>query len=328
MNQFQRCYSFNSLLLVLCILTGYLEGGPANGKISDRYVTVRTNYDLANNYQLGNQLFCIATALAYAWEHNFILVFPFLKESGANRRYNREHIFFRLDTVCPREIQTIYYDMSWKYKPIPIFDKDLMLVGPFMSWRYFHQYREQILDIFSPSSDILSYLYAKYGELIENPHTVGVHVRTFDKNTHASIPFVGLTYFGLAMEHFPAHSIFVIFSDRIKWCEKHFKEKFPQRNFIFIEGNDHIQDLFLLSKMHNHILSNSTFSWWAAYLNAHPHGRVCVPEKWFAPCFEALLDDIYLPEWIRIPHDIFKDLYPEDMYWYDEKSQSVDNVSN
>lgn len=308
------------LLLVLVFLTGWKEA-PV------KYVSVRTNFDLANNYQLGNQLFCIATTLAYGWDNHFTPIFPFLNEPGANREYNRQHIFFRLDTSLPVTFHQIHYDMSWKYNPIPKFKRNVMLVGPFMSWKYFHHYRRQILDILAPSTEILNYLHSKYGELIDNPSTVGIHVRTMDKSTHASIPFAGLTYFELAMEHFPESSLFVVFSDRINWCKKNFKEKFPEKHFIFIEGNDHIQDFFLLSKMHGHILSNSTFSWWSAYLSEESH-LVCVPEKWLAPIFGAVMEDLYLPEWIKVPHDIFNDPYPKDMYHYDEKSQSVDNISN
>lgn len=311
--------------ILLCLLV-LISSGQAEARV--KYVSVRTNYELGNNYQLGNQLFCIATALAYAWDHDFKAVFPFLNEPGANREFNRERIFFRLDTHLPRKIDTTHYDMSWRYHLIPPFRKDVMLIGPFMSWKYFHHHRGKILDIFAPSSDVLNYLCEKYGPLIENPNTVGIHVRTNDKITHPAIPFPGLTYFELAMEYFPKNSVFVVFSDRINWCKKNFIDKFPEKHFIFIEGNDHIQDLFLLSKMRSHILSNSTFSWWAAYLHEDLHHPVCVPEKWLAPIFNAEMDDIYLPEWIKIPHDIFNDPYPEDMYWYDEKSQSVDNVSD
>lgn len=290
-----------------------------------KYVSVRTNYTLGNNYQLGNQLFCVASTLAYAWDHDYIPLFPFLNEPGANRPYNRDKIFFRLDTSS-KKIRKTYYDMSWSYHPIPNFERDILLVGPFMCWKYFHHHRKEILNLLAPSEAVLDYLHAKYAELILNPHTVGIHVRTNDINTHQAFPFPGLTYFELAIENFPNDSLFVVFSDRINWCKKNFSMRFPEKNFIFIEGNDHIQDLFLLSLMQNHILSNSTFSWWGAYLHEGTH-KVCVPEIWFAPIFEAVLEDICLPEWIIIPHDNFQAPYPVDMYWYDEKSQSVDNVS-
>jgi hypothetical protein len=292
-----------------------------------RYVSVRTDFDLKNAYQLGNQFFCIATALAYAWDRKFTPVFPFLNEPGGNRAYNRDHVFFRVNSSETRKIEKVHFDMAWRYKKIPKFKEDILLVGPFCSWKYFHHRRDQILKIFAPSAIVLEYLHHKYGELIHRPNTVGVHVRTADAAVHKYIPFVGLRYFELAMEHFSSNNLFVICSDRINWCKKHFAEKFPDKKFVFVEGNTHVQDFFLLSMMKNLILSNSTFSWWAAYLNTHPTLKVCVPERWLSPEFQANLDDYYLPEWIRIPHDILKETYPEDMYLYDEKSQSLDNPS-
>lgn len=310
---------FKSISLLLIALLGALEG------VS--YVSVRTNYTLGNHYQLGNQLFCIATGLAYGWDHDMTPVFPFLDEPGANRTYNREHMLFRIDTVLPKKIRKTYYDMSWSYKPIPHFRKDVMLIGPFMSWKYFHHHRPEILKLFAPSEAIENYLYEKYEALIADPRTVAIHMRSSDKRTHPAIPFPGLGYFEKALCYFPDDSVFVVFSDRINWCKKHFPESFPDKHFIFIEGNDHIQDLFLLSKMRHHIISNSTFSWWGAYLHEGEH-TVCVPEIWLAPIFGSVLEDICLPEWIVIPHDPFSTPYPIDMYWYDIKSQSVDNVSN
>ncbi len=289
-----------------------------------KYVTVRTDFELKNSYQLGNQFFCISTALAYAWDNHFIPVFPFLNESGGNRQYNRDHIFFRLKATNPKPIQTFYYDMSWSYKPIPIYKNDLCLVGPFNSWRYFDHHREQLKQLFAPSAEVETYLQNKYGDLLSQPNTVGVHVRTSDRKTHPHIPFPGLQYFEKAMEYFPHDSLFVVFSDRINWCKKKFPECFPNKTFIFIDDN-HLHDLFLLSKMHNHIISNSTYSWWAAYLSPHTNHTVLVPDGWLGPSFNASVEDFYLPEWIRVPHDLFSEPYPEDMYWYDQKSKSLDN---
>lgn len=205
-------------LLALILATCPLEG--------TKYVTVRTNHTLGNNYQLGNQLFCIAAALAYGWDHNFTPVFPFLNESGANREYNRDKLFFRLDVTLPVRIRKSYYDMSWSYKPIPHFRDDIALIGPYMSWKYFHHYRKEILKLFAPSNEIETYLLEKYADLIANSDTVAIHVRTSDKRTHPAIPFPGLGYYEKAMQHFPDESLFVVFSDRINWCKKHFPSDF------------------------------------------------------------------------------------------------------
>lgn len=275
----------------------------------------------ANNGQLANQLFCVATTLAYAWDNDLIPVFPFLNTPDAGKSFNRDHIFFRLNTMQAPKSLSRYTNRKIDYIPIPS-AKDVFLDGPFFSWRYFHHRREKLLEILAPSETILSYLHNKYADLITLPNTVAIHVRTTSHSVHKnSFPFPGLNYFELAISHFPEDSIFVVFSDRIKWCKKNFSERFPDKTFIFIEGNNHIQDLFLLSMMKHHILSNLTFSWWGAYLNTNPEQIVYVPAR--QAWRQWPIKDYYLPEWNVIEKDFSKDPYPADMYDYDKASTSL-----
>lgn len=280
----------------------------------------------SNRGQLANQMFCVASTLAYAWDNDLIPVFPFLNADDANKSYNRDHIFFRIDaSPCPKSL-TYYTNRKIDYKPIPPL-KDVFLNGPFFSWKYFHHHREKILEVFAPSESVLDYLYAKYADIISLPNTVGVHVRTTSREVHNStFPFPGLKYFELAMANFPEDSIFVVFSDRINWCKKNFTERFPDKTLIFIEDNNHIQDLFLLSMMKHHILSNLTFSWWGAYLNTNPDQIVYVPFRLARKNWP--LEDYYLPEWNIIPYDSIDEPYPADMYLYDESTKSLHEMNN
>lgn len=279
--------------------------------------------------QLGNQMFCVATTLAYAWDNNLKPIFPFLNEHDANKSYNRDRIFFRLDTSnYPRAFKHVIRNYSMSYIPIPPSLGDLFLDGPFFAWKYFHHHREELIQVFRPSDQILDNLYAKYGDLIANPNTVAIHVRTTSKHIHEHIsPFPGLKYYELAMKEFPPDSLFVVFSDRIKWCKKNFAEKFPDKTFVFIEGNDHIEDLFLMSLMKHNILSNFTYSFWGAYLNENPNKKVKAPLRQYRPPLVWPIQDFYLPEWDVIPYDPINDSYPEDMYWYDEKSTSLNEAN-
>ena len=126
------------------------------------------------------------------------------------------------------------------------FKKDLLLEGFFQSWKHFHHYRDQILEVFSPLKEDLSYLENKYKDLIDRQDTVAVHVRTYSSLLHrTSHPFVGLEYYQRSFDQFPNETLFVVFSDRIEWCKIHFPAF--GKNIVFIDGNDHIQDLYLFS---------------------------------------------------------------------------------
>lgn len=270
---------------------------------------------------LGNQLYEISTTLAYAWDHGAIPVFPDLNNSNYHLPVHRHKIFFRLDSSSPpRPFSTSYQEISWFSSEDLPFRPDQRLIGYFQAWRRFDHYRDRLLEVFAPSDTILSYLNQKYGKLISRPNTVGVHVRTFNATLHASKihPFMGMEYYAKAMAMFPPDTIFVIFSDRINWCKKHFPKL--KRPCVFIEGNDEIEDFFLMSMMKHQIMPNSTFSWWAAYLNKNPDKIVIGPTSLQHPDLFAFPlrqpNDFYLPEWVLVEPN-YSEPYPADMTDYD-----------
>jgi len=283
--------------------------------------------------QLGNQLFEIATTLAYAWDYDVEPYFSSLNEPRYTKPYNKEHLFFRLNTEQPpRLIQNTYTESKWYSADRIPFKRDLLLKGYLQSWKYFDHYRDRLLQVFAPLESDRVYLQNKYGDLIANENTVAVHVRTqsflvHQKGVH---PFMGFEYYRRAFELFPKETLFVIFSDRTEWCQIHFSEW--EKNFIFIDGNDHIQDLFLMSLMKHQVIANSTLSWWAAYINENPNKIVVAPRHWmradYPDCIpdHALFNDLYLPGWQIVENDITAP-YPEDLMLYGP-SKSIDNYNH
>lgn len=74
--------------------------------------------------------------------------------------------------------------------------------------------------------------------------------------------------------------VFYVFSDDLAWV----KENLPLDNAVYIDwnkGNDSWQDMMLMSHCRRHIICNSTFSWWGAWLDPHKDKTVIVPERWF-----------------------------------------------
>ncbi len=274
--------------------------------------------------QLGNQLFEIAATLAYSWDHDVQPLFPELNRGDWNIPYNKERIFFRLDNAqLPRSPQYTYHHSYFNSDTIPYYS-DLYLRGYFQHWKLFDHHREKLLEVFAPSDAVTAYLDTKYADIIRHPNTVAVHVRTQSAWVHyeSGSFFVGLDYFQRAMELFSKDVLFVIFSDRINWCKHHLAN--PELNIVFIEGNDHIEDLFLMSKMKHFIISNSTLSWWGAYLSTNPHKTVVAPKYWFNPKKHPNLESVNLPDWTIL--DVhYEAPYPDDMKKYDAKSLSFDN---
>lgn len=284
--------------------------------------------------QLGNQLFEVAATLAFAWDHNMEPIFPGLHHTDFNIPINHERIFFRLNSsALPRPIRYTF-DQYQNYAKIDIpVRPDQMLRGYFHTWKYFDHRRDEILDIFAPLPEELEYLQTKHEELLTHPLTVAVHVRTFNKKWSKIFPFVGLDYYERAMNLFPADALFVVFSDRINWCKHHFAEF--DRPMVFIDDQDHIQDLYLMSLMKHNIIGNSTFSWWGAYLNRNPDKIVVAPDTHLHPKLVLRfktnkdlkeLPTPNMPDWIVLPvdYDYIITPYPADIRDYDAYSKSID----
>ena len=79
-------------------------------------------------------------------------------------------------------------------------------------------------------------------------------------------------------------------------------ENFPiLYNYVFIEKQDDVLDLYLMSKITNNIIANSSFSWWAAWLNENEDKVVVAPKVWFGPKNQHLnRKDLTPEEWILV----------------------------
>jgi hypothetical protein len=257
------------------------------------------------HFQLGNQMFEIAAALSLAWDHDADAYFPGLREVGWwNVGINREKVFFRLNAEVPDAlVEFVHNEPHFYYVPIP-FRKNMRIHGYFQSEKYFKHNREKILEAFAPSVEVLDLLQSKYADILAHPCTVGLHVRTFYHDylgnpwQFSHQPFVGFEYLERAMSFFPEDSLFVVCSDHIEWC----KRKLAQipKNFVFIEGNPHYFDLYLMSFCTHNIISNSTYSWWSAWLNQNPDKLVIAPETWVGPGTGLDTRDVIPEDWIML----------------------------
>ena len=105
---------------------------------------------------------------------------------------------------------------------------------------------------------------------------------------------LGLDYYDKALAEFPTSVPVLIFSDDPKWCGE--QEIFGDDRFLIAEGNSSYVDLCLMSLCEGHIIANSTFSWWGAWLADSK--MVVAPSVWFGPNNAHLdIKDLYLDHW-------------------------------
>jgi hypothetical protein len=74
---------------------------------------------------------------------------------------------------------------------------------------------------------------------------------------------------------------FFLFSDDPGWVHDHLKLDFPLTVIDHNGPDDGWQDMFLMSRCRHHIVANSGFSWWGAWLNSRPDKIVCAPANWY-----------------------------------------------
>ena len=160
---------------------------------------------------------------------------------------------------------------------------NVCLDGYFQSEKYFADIKDEVRREFS--------LKIKPGgspeemrKKIEGTHAVSLHVRLTDYKTDPITFPQPLDYYlncARRIREQLGSVHFFVFSDDPTWVEANLK--LPGAT-TYVPGNNYHQgghDLWLMSRCRHNIISNSTFSWWAAWLNPHPAKLVLAPKRWF-----------------------------------------------
>lgn len=135
---------------------------------------------------------------------------------------------------------------------------------------------------------------------------ISLHIRRGDYITNPSAALVhgvcSLDYYYSAISHITAHvdsPHFFIFSDDPQWAKDNLKISYPVQ-FVEANGPDRgAEDMWLMKSCKHHIIANSSFSWWAAWLNERLDKIVIAPRVWF---LDNKIDtkDLIPKQWHRI----------------------------
>ena len=248
--------------------------------------------------RLGNQMFQFAALKGIARHHGYQFCFP----PSTNKNEWTDHqllIPFKLGSTNELNIQYIDVDRPTVLEKGFGFDKDLFdtcpdwitIQGFFQTEKYFKHIEKEIKNDFIFRDDIsipCEEMMSSIGD------AVALHIRRTDYITNPNHTCLSMDYYQKALTHFKDDPV-LIFSDEPNWCKEH--ELFEDDRFMISDSNDQYIDLCLMSMCKGHIIANSSFSWWGAWLS--DSDKVIAPKGWFEGSNNSHLDtkDIYCSEW-------------------------------
>lgn len=261
--------------------------------------------NLGLNGRLGNQMFQYASLMGIAHTRGFEWCIPkenqdltkcFLMKNlpgfnnidGLEVHLHESHEFCEdIMVECPDEVT---------------------LHGYFQSEKYFKHVESAVREDFQFNKDILATVINDYSQEVLDD-AVSLVVRRYEdefdypgcENNHRNLP---IEYYENAIEMLGKDRKYIICSNNVTWCKE--QELFQKDNFIFNDTipdgvNKAFYDLCLISRCKDHIIANSTFSWWGAWLGNKLGKKVIAPVTWYGPNLSHIdAEDLFPIEWTRI----------------------------
>jgi hypothetical protein len=182
---------------------------------------------------------------------------------------------------------------------------NIYLEGYWQSEKYFLDQEETIRHDFTLRREIKARMNRDLYSHVEQCESVSLHIRRSDYVSNEGINRVhglcSLEYYQHCVELITARvrkPVFFLFSDDPDWVRKNF----ILSHLSVLVSESRVKDyeeLFLMSRCRHHIIANSSFSWWGAWLNRNPDKIVCAPERWFT--VNSINTSDLIPEgWIRV----------------------------
>ena len=192
----------------------------------------------------------------------------------------------------------ILVDPTLRFDPRVLEAGDVRLIGYWQSEKYFADHADTIRRDFA-----LRTVDAVFEDRAASVESVSVHVRRGDYASDSSLGselgVLPLAYYEAAIERIQqslSEPEFFVFSNDPEWCAENLRIDAPH-TFV-TRGRSH-DDLRLMSMCRHHVVANSSFSWWGAWLRERPDTIVVAPQRWFlTPRFDTR--DVIPERWLRI----------------------------
>lgn len=230
-----------------------------------------------------------------------------------HRVFNLPHTEFCINQPLKKVIEFLFFKKIYERKQDPnslrAFEKKyfwplLYFKGFYQSERFFCGIKDDVREAFTFDKRNANERSLRLLEQIgSDANAVSLHIRRGDyllpKHWETTGSICQLPYYQNAiaeMNQRMNHPSYYVFSDDIPWV----RENLPLENVVYVDwnkGEDSWQDMMLMSCCRHHIICNSTFSWWGAWLNPREDKIVIAPNRWFRHCETP---NIYPAGWLTV----------------------------
>jgi hypothetical protein len=298
-------------------------------------MTISFNY-LGQYGRLGNQMFQYAFLLGLYSKYGYDISIPPSEFKNAWINHQLFQAFklksLKKENIFYNDYLNIYSDSCIKEKQFH-FDEILFnnakdnvdYYGYFSSEKYFEHCKDLVRENFQFLDHIQSKC-SKFMEQFEGKKVLSIHVRRGDYiGRKSEFPTTNEEYFRKCFGIIGDYDYAIVFSDDYEWCKD--QKIFSPDNIIFskthdpvnynkdtdlVSNNSNLYDLCLMSMCNKHIISNSTFGWWGAWLA--DSSTVCYPDPWFGDYImnnntlqfhetTPDLKDFFPNHWIRVNYN-------------------------
>jgi hypothetical protein len=201
--------------------------------------------------------------------------------------------------LSPSHIREIFFHFD---PAILTLADNIYLEGYWQSAKYFTSIAPFIRNEFTLKNQ-LSTSAAKIRDVIENSNSISIHIRRGDYISNPDINQLhgvcSADYYHKCIEFFYNSlddPMFFIFSDDLSWSRKNIS---IDARTEFVETHSTVEDFWLMKSCRHHIIANSTFSWWSAWLDDRPDSITFAPAQWFKDILSKT-EDLFPSSWSKV----------------------------
>jgi len=232
-------------------------------------------------------------ALARQYQLNIFNIHEIIANPNETKKYRHPPLLTRQlnkikENLLPVSYRNFFREKNDSFDPI-VFDcgTRVYLFGYWQDERYFKPVEEIIRKDFTFKFEP-DQINAEWLNTIDKVNSISVHIRRTDyitdTNHNNKAGICDINYYNEAFKLIReqiTHPHFFIFSDDPEWSQKNIKTGSPDTYFISHNNiNNGYEDLRLMARCKYHIIANSSFSWWGAWLSDHVNKIVIAPRVW------------------------------------------------